>query len=1157
MIFRLIRWLTILFGFVLIFQVSDTGWCQKNRFCSSLNGDWDFSYTPPMAVNTLEIPPSEQFDSKIQVPGLWDDQIESLRAAKWFPQTQFQGEVPYLVGIGWYRKEIDIPRNWRGRIITLEIRRAIGKIHIWLNRQSIGQYDYGFYTPYEVNLTGLLEYGQKNELVISVDNSQMGAFSECWSFFWPHRYSSGITDSVSLNISSGPGRIADVYLRPGENLKEAVWEAELEALKAQNAESRSKLIWEVRDNNHCGLLAQGEVAVPAFERRTQVVWKTRVEGIEPWSPRHPRLYRAHLRWVDSDQQEIDRSEDRFGLRRLSYQGRKLFLNGEPLYLRGEFGMYYYPKEGCVPTDKEFWLTNMKRAKEIGMNYLNFAAQVCPIEMMEAADELGLILQCGDHITVLENYRDLYRDVWPPIVRLTRNYPSLCILGFGGERNYYEGAIEQYAAQYRMIKSLHPEVLVMPQQAIRGIDYAFDEQGGRELTQEPFPHHAQRLARYTETCDLFGHYSCVALSYSFDQPPHWQEMNERFRIYNRPLSAHELSIAASYLNPAAARKYTGRIPPLLYTMTESALREAGLLDRWKTYAENSERLLAIGIKYNIEKARKCDDLAGYEFLGMTDMHIFYPKTFSVGMMNEFLELKTGLTKEMLLQCNGESVLLIDYDQGASLNRAFWEDDPFEADILISHYGEQDLHDAILTWTLRDGKDARASNIVQIPGCKTGFTRKIHRIQLTWPKVDKTTRVNLRLELKNQKDRISNQWDFWVFPKLPIPHVSGAADEVCLNLLGKRFFSMEPLTDASNAKLRILSEIRESDVDHLIEGGDVLLLGFKPFEVNKAYTEFRCGLGARTFQHFGRVIHNHPIFEHLPHEGWGNWHFYSIFQGAPSILFDEMVQKYGVDFDPIVEVISSPSDVKKLAGLFEKRVGRGRLFVAATQFDLENPACVTLLESILRYVQSDVFRPKTEISVDCIRDWVFRGGPLEKASQSGQTSDEKALQKEKNSLIWSREAVGLKFESDIYYRIDEGEWQIGREVKVSHEGAHRVSIKRSEADVEVDIREVNIDTTSPRIEILAKPSIDQEGGFYTAAEDTILDFRASDSLSGVNSLEYSIDDGTTYQFYAGAFSISSGRYIIRCRATDFAGNRNDVIVGADMTGGPTNRLELQVK
>jgi hypothetical protein len=276
---------------------------------------------------------------------------------------------------------------------------------------------------------------------------------------------------------------------------------------------------------------------------------------------------------------------------------------------------------------------------------------------------------------------------------------LAIYGFGGELTYYEGVIEQYKAQKDLIKSLHPESLVMPQQAIHGIDYGVGNAPGTK--RRPFLHNAERLARYTQACDLFGHYSGGAFSHSYMGTP-WRVMEDRFKIYEKPLVAHELFISASYLNPENMAKYTGRIPPYIYTRLENDLKDAGLIEKWPIYFDHTSRLQHICRKYCVEKARKCNELAGFELLGMMDMHFITPE-YAIGIVDEFLTMKPGDTPEHIRRYNDESVLLLDFVHGSGLNRCYWEDDEFQGDIMASLYGPKPLDQGTLTWRLtQEGK-----------------------------------------------------------------------------------------------------------------------------------------------------------------------------------------------------------------------------------------------------------------------------------------------------------------------------------------------------------------------------------------------------------------------------------------------------------------------
>jgi hypothetical protein len=913
----------------------------------ALDGEWAFAYTRSSAADIPVAPPATAYESTIRLPGWWDDQWDGFREASWFADAEFltsQGPIRYLAGIGWHRKQFLAPRKWEGRRVTLTVGRAITVVDVWLNGEHLGRYDYGVYTPFELDLTGRLKLGAQNELVIAVDNTK--GFAGGWAHLGNAGRATGITQPVTLEVSAGAGRLADLYIVPGSNLKEARWNLELEARRADG----SRIEWEIWDAAGQRRLAHGQTAVPSFTEKADLAWHARVAGLEPWSDRHPNLYLTRLRWVAADGAVLDTLEQRFGLRRYTLRGRELFLNGKPLYLLGSFGHYYFPQHTTPPADREYWRSVFQTVKKLGFNFVNFAAQVAPTEMLEAADEKGIILQCGDHHTVLAEHTAHYREVWPPIVRWTRRHPSMAIYGFGGERNYYEGIIEQYQRQHDLIKRLHPEALVMPQQAIRGIDYSFDPQGKTELTRTPFPHHAERLKRYTRAADLFGHYSSRAFSYTYDEPPQWREMDERFRIYEKPLVHHELFMGASYLNPDNARHYTGRTPPYLYDDLAQRLQEAGLHEKWPTYFRNSARLQAICLKYNIEKVRKSHELAGFELLGLYDMH-FQPH-YTVGLLDEFMRFKTDADERDILRFNADSVLLIDYDDGASLNRAFYEESVFAADALLSFWGSDDFAGGTFEWTLTRQSEELAKGAFPIGAIPSGRVVKLQAINFTWPKVEETTKVNLRFRLNGGAEEIVNDWDFWVFPRRRPPEVNAVIDATLQPVLSKRYADVRMEAGKTESPLLIVSRIGAMEVKHLDGGGDVVLLGTESFQTHAGYDRFRPGVGARAQHNVGSVLAVHPIFQDLPHDGWGDWHFYSILNGAAPFLID--AERMG-GFDPIIEVISSAVEIRKQAALFERRVGAGRLLASSSVINLENPASVALVDGILRYVQSPAFQP----------------------------------------------------------------------------------------------------------------------------------------------------------------------------------------------------------
>ncbi len=84
----------------------------------TLDGVWDFGYCKNLdEKNPPIIPVEEQFEAKITVPGCWDDQIENLKSATFWPDVSFNPDykpinfpiqleflpdssLPFIVGVG-------------------------------------------------------------------------------------------------------------------------------------------------------------------------------------------------------------------------------------------------------------------------------------------------------------------------------------------------------------------------------------------------------------------------------------------------------------------------------------------------------------------------------------------------------------------------------------------------------------------------------------------------------------------------------------------------------------------------------------------------------------------------------------------------------------------------------------------------------------------------------------------------------------------------------------------------------------------------------------------------------------------------------------------------------------------------------------------------
>jgi len=72
-------------------------------------------------------------------------------------------------GIGWYRKQLDIPASDAGKSIFLEVDGAMSYAMVWLNGQLVGGWPYG-YASWRLDLTPYVVPGGTNQLAIRLDN---------------------------------------------------------------------------------------------------------------------------------------------------------------------------------------------------------------------------------------------------------------------------------------------------------------------------------------------------------------------------------------------------------------------------------------------------------------------------------------------------------------------------------------------------------------------------------------------------------------------------------------------------------------------------------------------------------------------------------------------------------------------------------------------------------------------------------------------------------------------------------------------------------------------------------------------------------------------------------------------------------------------------
>ena len=753
----------------------------------------------------LGLPDEKSFVAKMPVPGYWDDHLDLLRTAPFWASARFNplyrkiefplgqpppdAMLPYLVGVGWYRRVFDAPQEWDGKLVTLHVGGARLEAWVWLNGNLLGHH-VGHSVPFEMALDKWLRPGAPNTLIIAVDNRSEDRGGTSLRGYQGR--TAGLYRPLSLKIT-GDVRIKGCYLRFLRESQKMAWSVELEG---RDVGPDILLHWTIRDPESGRALGEGTTGAP----ESSVQWETGTFEMRPWSDHTPTLYEVEVR-LQKAGVTLDRRRQSYGLRLLERDGIRLRLNGRPMMLRGCTDHYYFPLTTMAPGNVEAYRDRIRKFKELGFNWIRFHTWVPSEEYMQAADELGMMLQ-------VEAPDGFSEQEWLDILRTCRTHPSVVIYCPGNEEYLDE---EKIAFLRKLAADVHREAadaLFNPQEALRGIEYTRGEKDeknglGPGTAEKPFPHNPQRLALLREFSDVFGSYAWGMLSYKSLQGD-WRSLDERMRIYERPILSHELGIHGNYLNLDLEHRFDGtRIGPDLFAAARRYLAKEGLLSKAELYYRNSCAWMRILRKETVEMARKVQFLAGYDFLGPFDQNWLY-SGYPCGIMNDFLELKPGEGVRDVLRYNGENVLLLD----CTNRRNFLAGDHLQFDVLASLYGSSSLAEGTLNWRLADdeGRILRRGGW-PLRGVRNGMIERLGRVDCVIPELREPTKVTLFLELSGGEYEADNNWDFWIFPKAERLETGAAADASILSKLGGRYQDLRPIREGQQAGLRILSALDE--------------------------------------------------------------------------------------------------------------------------------------------------------------------------------------------------------------------------------------------------------------------------------------------------------------------------------------------------------------
>jgi beta-galactosidase len=374
-----------------------------------------------------------------------DAQKLSFDDARWpavtLPHTwnaeDTQDDLPgYRLGVGWYRKKLNLDGRFRNKKVFLYFEAANQVTDVFVNGNFVGQHK-GGYTAFAFDISNYVTFDPQhpNVVAVKVDNSinkdippspsadfnlYGGIYRDVWLI---------ATEPVHVSLTDHAS--SGVYVETPTVSNESASVRVRGHLSNQSGQPRTvRVVNTVLDAYGLAVsvmessLTLGAGQDGDFEQTSHPIYQPRL-----WSPENPYLYSVQTLLYEGER-PLDSVVNPLGFRWFSFDAQTGFsLNGKPYKLHGANRHQDYLKMGnAVPN--ELQLKDMQLIKEMGMNCVLLAHYPQDPSVLEAADKIGLFV--WEEVPVLRQistspeFADNSKQMLTEMIRQHFNHPSIII-----------------------------------------------------------------------------------------------------------------------------------------------------------------------------------------------------------------------------------------------------------------------------------------------------------------------------------------------------------------------------------------------------------------------------------------------------------------------------------------------------------------------------------------------------------------------------------------------------------------------------------------------------------------------------------------------------------------------------------------------------------
>lgn len=877
-----------------------------------LSGEWGFQ-TDVMDFRRGSLSPryNHRLQEKIVLPGITDDYKIGYKSL--YRHIDRLTRTYEYMGPAWYQREIEIPKEWKGKRIFMYFERTHWLSSIYVDTKEVSKIDY-VSVPHNHDLTNFVTPGKKHLFTVCIDNrfqynthKWCHAHTEFTQINW-----NGILGEMKL-IALDPVYIDDMQVYP--NIADNSIKVKMQINNYTKKTITAKASFDISGENYNlnkNVAVNSTDSIIYLEETIQLG-----QNIKLWDEFNPNVYNITCRLSANADREEYRNEksETFGMREVKQGKNHIVLNNRPIHLRGTVENAVFPKTGYVPVDDASWERILLIMKDYGLNHMRFHSWCPPKAAFRMADKHGIYFEVempmwGKDAEPDEARYNFFRRELRAILKEYGNHPSFVLYCNGNEITGNFDYIEELTAKGRELDNRHLYSGSTARTRVKSDQYYVSQQ--------------------TNKGDV--------KVYEGRPSTDWDRSRES--DVDVPVISHESGQRCIYPDFNEIPKFTGPVQARNFEVFREMLDKNGMLDQANDFFKASGALTVIEYKAVIEALLRSSKSAGFQLLSIND---FPGQGYApVGILDPFWDSKGLVTPEKFRESCASIVPLLRYAKSS-----YFEGEVFKGQAEVYNFSPSVLKKAKIRWSLTDdsGKVLKKGSL-QTQNINNDGVFSIGEFSFMLSSMGATQKLTVNLSIN---DKINNSWNIWVYPK------------------------NESLMQ-STADVLYTTVYDDKVKKHLAEGKKVVLCPI-PDKVKGRRSTFHNHfwnpiMFAWPPMTIGCLIHNDkPVFDNFETSYHTDWQWWDILENAKVIEMQNTPRA----LRPFIQVIDSYDNNQKLGIGFEAKVNGGKLLVLAvdTQKNMDKrPATRQLLGSIDKYVKSNKFNPDIVVEESFIESFLQR-------------------------------------------------------------------------------------------------------------------------------------------------------------------------------------------